>query len=103
MENSTKSNKSKNSTLSPEVKAEESKVVATSEPVKAPEAAPKEAIETDVRTKLSNRTEGENPFIPAPPAKIEAEVQKIAKESGFELNRGTSIGARLMARAKRES
>lgn len=69
------------------------------EPVVANKVPEKQEIETDVRTKLDRRTEGnENPFIPQNSAKLETEAKKIAKEKGFELNQGTSIGARLMAR-----
>lgn len=68
------------------------------EPVKAPEAPAKEEIETDVRAKLSNKSVEENIFVPSNPAAIEKKAASIADEHGFELNRGTSIGARLMAR-----
>lgn len=68
-------------------------------PPSAPGPAPsKEEIETDVRTKLSRKTEQVDPFIPQTPAQVDAEAKRVAKEKGFDLNRGTSIGARLMAR-----
>ena len=71
------------------------------EPVEAPAPAPKEAIETDVRKKLARKTDDTtNPFVPANPAQVEADAKKVAAENGFELNRGTSVGARLMARAQ---
>ena len=71
------------------------------EPVAAPEPAPKEAIETDVRKKLARKTDDmTNPFVPTNPAQVEADAKKVADENGFELNRGTSVGARLMARAQ---
>lgn len=70
------------------------------EPQEAAPAQPKEAIETDVRKKLARKTEGENPFVPQTLPQLEAEAKVIAKEKGFDLNRGTSIGARLMARRK---
>lgn len=73
----------------------------TEEP-KAPAAAPeKEEIETDVRKKLLNRTENEDVFVPAPPAVLEAAAKQVAEKEGFQLNRGTSIGARLMARSRK--
>lgn len=70
------------------------------EPVAAPEAPTKEKIETDVRTKLSKKSVEENVFVPANPAALEKEAKAVATEKGFELNRGTSIGARLMARRR---
>jgi hypothetical protein len=71
------------------------------EPVSAPEATPAERIQTDVREKLSKRSVEENVFVPANPAALEKAAAEMAQEKGFELNRGTSIGARLMARAGR--
>jgi hypothetical protein len=71
------------------------------EPVAAPEATPAEKIQTDVREKLSKRSVEENVFVPANPAALEKAAAEMAQEKGFELNRGTSIGARLMARAGR--
>lgn len=73
----------------------------TEEPVSPSEAAPVEKIQTDVREKLSRRTDGENVFVPSNPAALEKAAEQIAKEQGFELNRGTSIGARLIARAQK--
>jgi hypothetical protein len=70
------------------------------EPVPAPEAAPAEKIQTDVREKLAKRSVEENVFVPSNPVALEKAAESVAKESGFELNRGTSIGARLMARAQ---
>jgi hypothetical protein len=69
------------------------------EPTPVTKVPEKVEIETDVRTKLDKRTsEKQDPFVPQNSAKLEAEAKKIAKEKGFELNQGTSIGARLMAR-----
>ena len=70
------------------------------EPVAAAEAAPAEQIQTDVRQKLANRSVEENVFVPANPVALEKAASAVAKENGFELNRGTSIGARLMARSQ---
>ncbi len=69
------------------------------EPVAAPSASPAEKIQTDIREKLSNRNVDENVFVPTNPVALEKAAAEVAREKGFELNRGTSIGARLMARA----
>lgn len=71
------------------------------EPVAAPSAAPAEKIQTDVREKLSKKSVEENVFVPSNPVALEKAAAEVAKEGGFELNRGTSIGARLMARAQK--
>ena len=71
------------------------------EPVPAPEAAPAEKIQTDVREKLSKKSVDENVFVPSNPVALEKAAAAVASDSGFELNRGTSIGARLMARAQK--
>ncbi len=68
-------------------------------PVAAPEATPAEKIQTDVREKLAKKSVEENVFVPTNPAALEKAATEVAKDKGFELNRGTSIGARLMARA----
>ncbi len=73
----------------------------TEEPVPAPEATTKEVIETDVRTKLQSRTTEEDIFVPTSPAVLEAAAKKVAEQEGFDLNRGTSIGARLLARSRK--
>jgi hypothetical protein len=73
----------------------------TEEPVPAAPAVEKEQIETDVRTKLQSRTQEEDIFVPTSPAVLEAAAKKVAEEEGFELNRGTSIGARLLARSRK--
>ena len=71
------------------------------EPVVAPEAIPAETIQTDVRQKLAKRSVDENVFVPANPVALEKAAAAVATDSGFELTRGTSIGARLMARAQK--
>lgn len=68
-------------------------------PVPAPEAVTPEKIQTDAREKLSTKSVEDNPFVPSNPAALEKAANEVAKDRGFELNRGTSIGARLMARA----
>jgi hypothetical protein len=69
------------------------------EPVAAPEATPAEKIQTDVREKLANKSVERDVFVPTNPAALEKAATEVAQDKGFELNRGTSIGARLMARA----
>jgi hypothetical protein len=71
------------------------------EPVPAPAAVSKEEIETDVRTKLSKRSDDEDIFVPSNPVALEKAASVVAETDGFELNRGTSIGARLMAKARK--
>jgi hypothetical protein len=71
------------------------------EPVPAPEATPAEKIQTDVRTKLSKKPVEEDVFVPTNPVALEKAASEVAKEQGFDLTRGTSIGARLMARAQK--
>jgi hypothetical protein len=73
----------------------------SSDPVSAPEAAPAVKIQTDVREKLMKKSVDENVFVPSNPAALEKAATEVAKDSGFELTRGTSIGARLMARAQK--
>jgi hypothetical protein len=73
----------------------------TEEPVAAAPAVEKEEIETDVKKKLLSRPQDEDIFAPASPAVLEAAAKKVAEEEGFELNRGTSIGARLLARSRK--
>lgn len=71
------------------------------EPTTPAEAAPAEKIQTDVREKLAKKSTEDNVFVPSNPAALEKAAGEVAKEQGFELNRGTSVGARLMARANR--
>lgn len=73
----------------------------STEPTQAAPAPVKELIETDVRKKLSARSEDENVFIPTSPAVLEAATKTVAEQDGFDLNRGTSIGARLIARSRK--
>lgn len=71
------------------------------EPTPAPEATPASQIQTDVREKLSKRSDKDDPFVPSNPVALEKAAKLVAEEKGFEFNRGTSIGARLLARANR--
>jgi hypothetical protein len=66
-----------------------------------PEELTKEKVESSVRKKLARKTdeEKEDPFVPQ--AQLDSEVIQVAREKGFPLSRGTEIGARLLARAKR--
>lgn len=68
----------------------------------APAAAP-EKIQTDVRERLAKKSVGDNIFAPTTPAALEKAAEEVAKEQGFEFNRGTSIGARLIARAQKRA
>jgi hypothetical protein len=58
-------------------------------------------IQADIRDKLSNRDLNKDVFVPSNPAALEKAAEQIAKEKQFDLTRGTSIGARLMARANK--
>lgn len=71
------------------------------EPVAAPEAPAPEALQTDFREKLMRKTDNQDVFVPANPAALEKAAAAVAEENGFELNRGTSVGARLLARAQK--
>jgi hypothetical protein len=71
------------------------------EPVPAPEATPAEKIQTDVREKLAKKSVDEDVFVPSNPVALEKAAAAVATDNGFDLNRGTSIGARLMARAQK--
>jgi hypothetical protein len=71
------------------------------EPTPAPVATPAETIQTDVRAKLAKKTVDEDVFVPTNPVALEKAAAAVAQDSGFELNRGTSVGARLMARAQK--
>ena len=73
----------------------------SSEPEKAAEAPAAEKIQTDVREKLAKKSVEEDVFVPANPVALEKAAESVAKEQGFDFNRGTSIGARLMARAQK--
>lgn len=68
-------------------------------PTPAAEAPSSEKIQTDFRDKLTTKSVENNPFVPSNPVALEKAAGEVAKEKGFDLNRGTSIGARLMARA----
>ena len=73
----------------------------SAEPEAPKKAAPAEKVQTDVRTKLAKKSVEEDVFVPTNPAALEKAAGEVAKDSGFELTRGTSIGARLMARAQK--
>jgi len=71
------------------------------EPTAAPIAQGKEVIQTDVKAKLARKTDAEDIFVPANPIALEKAAEVVAEKDGFELNRGTSIGARLLARSRK--
>jgi hypothetical protein len=71
------------------------------EPTAAPVAQKKETIQTDVKAKLARKTDAEDIFIPANPIALEKAAEVVAEKDGFELTRGTSIGARLLARSRK--
>ena len=71
------------------------------EPTAAPVAQEKEAIQTDVKAKLARKTDAEDIFVPASPVALEKAAEVVAEKDGFELTRGTSIGARLLARSRK--
>lgn len=72
----------------------------SSEPTPPKPAAEKSAVEAEVNAKLKRTPDddGRNPFDHTNPAALEKAAEALAKQQGFELNRGTAIGARLMAR-----
>jgi hypothetical protein len=71
------------------------------EPLPAPESLTPEEIQTDFRQKLTKKSDQEDIFVPSNPAALEKAATQVAEESGFTLNRGTSIGARLIARSRK--
>jgi hypothetical protein len=70
------------------------------EPVAAPAAAAAEKIQTDVRAKLAKKSDKEDAFVPSNPVALEKAADQVAQQEGFQLTRGTSIGARLIARSR---
>lgn len=76
-------------------------VQTSEEPVAAPEAPAPEKLQTDFREKLGRKTDNQDVFVPSNPAALEKAAAEVAKDNGFELTRGTSIGARLLARAQK--
>jgi hypothetical protein len=71
------------------------------EPVAPAPAVAPEKLQTDFREKLAKKSTEDNVFVPSNPVALEKAAGEVAKEQGFEFNRGTSIGARLMARAQK--
>jgi hypothetical protein len=71
-------------------------------PTPAPPATDAEKIQADIREKLSTRSLNKDVFVPSNPASLEKAAKQVAQESNFDLNRGTSIGARLLARAQKK-
>jgi hypothetical protein len=73
----------------------------STEAKKATEAPAAEKIQTDVREKLAKKSVDQDVFVPANPVALEKAAEAVAQAKGFDFNRGTSIGARLMARANK--
>jgi len=61
----------------------------------------KESIEASIQEKLSKRLNSPevDPFVPS--SQLNNEVKEVSRSNGFPLTRGTEVGARLMAKAKR--
>jgi hypothetical protein len=76
-------------------------ITPSEEPASPAPAVPAEKLQTDFREKLANKSTENNVFVPSNPVALEKAANEVAKEQGFEFNRGTSIGARLMARAQK--
>lgn len=76
-------------------------VEVSDEPVAPAPAAEPEKLQTDFREKLNRKTDNQDVFVPSNPASLEKAAKQVAHENGFELNRGTSVGARLIARAQK--
>lgn len=89
-----------------EVKAESqpAKVdLKVTEEAPTPAPAPKpEQVQTDVRAKLAKKTDNEDVFVPSTSPQLEKDAKELAETKGFEFNRGTSVGARLMARSRQQ-
>ena len=75
--------------------------VVSEEPVSAPPAPEPEVLQTDFREKLARKSDNHDVFVPSNPASLEKAAKQVAEENGFELNRGTSVGARLLARSQK--
>ena len=75
--------------------------VSTEPTAPAPAASP-ESLQTDFREKLARKTDNQDVFVPSNPASLEKAAKQIAEEQGFDFNRGTSVGARLLARSQKK-
>ena len=75
-------------------------VETSEEPVAPAPAAEPEKLQTDFREKLARKTDNQDVFVPSNPASLEKAAKQVAEDKGFELNRGTSVGARLLARSQ---
>ena len=60
-------------------------------------------IQTDVRERLARKTDSGDAFVPSNPASLEKAAKEVAAEQGFDLTRGTSVGARLIARSQKRA
>lgn len=75
----------------------------STEPEKVDAKQESARIQTDVRERLARKTDSGDAFVPSNPASLEKAAKEIAAEQGFDLNRGTSVGARLIARAQKRA
>jgi hypothetical protein len=86
-------------TAAPEPKVVELKTTTSEESVPAAPASP-EQIHAQITEKLSNRSLEGDAFVPKNSASLETAAKQVAEEQGFAFNRGTSVGARLIARSQ---
>lgn len=86
----------------PEVEEVEAEAPVKEETAKSGETIT-EKVQTSVRERLAKKSIEENIFVPSNPAALEKAAAEVAKEQGFPLNRGTSIGARLIARSQKRA
>jgi hypothetical protein len=75
----------------------------STEPEKVDAKQESARIQTDVREKLARKTDSGDAFVPSNPASLEKAAKEVASEQGFDLTRGTSVGARLIARSQKRA
>ena len=75
----------------------------STEPEKVDAKQESARIQTDVREKLARKTDSGDAFVPSNPASLEKAAKEVAAEQGFDLTRGTSVGARLIARSQKRA
>ena len=75
----------------------------STEPEKVDAKQESARIQTDVREKLARKTDSGDAFVPSNPASLEKAAKEVASEQGFNLTRGTSVGARLIARSQKRA
>lgn len=79
----------------------ELEVTAKEEPLEEIKDISVTEVQKKVRERLSRRSDRENIFVPSNPPELEREAKAIAEEMNFPINRGTLIGARLIAQSRR--